>query len=361
MSDRVPPLHIRAQPSPRDADTLRFLLDAPIEDGRGAVRLDTPGGDAPLARALFAIKGMRRVEVDGACIHVRKDADARWDDMKAPIAAAIRATLASAGRPLGEPPDETDDSQDARLLAAVRELLERRVNPSIASHGGRISAERVSDGAVYLRMSGGCQGCAASQLTLRGGVERVLRAALPELRDIVDVTDHGAGASPFYARLSGAAGPRTSPIAGTASGTAQDGCANDTPPDEALPLAARIRSYLEALAPSGATISYGALAQAMELSPPGAIAQVTRALEDTMREDARTGRAVIAARTVSRASGGLPGKGFFDLARALSRGPRNGETERAFHAREIARLDRAASTPDPAVRHHTGKRRDARA
>lgn len=361
MSDTAPPLRIRAQPSPRDADTLRFLLDAPIEDGRGPVRFDASGGDAPLARALFAIKGVRRVEVDGACIHVRKDADARWSDMKAPIAAAIRATLASAGRPLGEPPDETDDSQDARLLAAVRELLERRINPSIASHGGRISAERVADGAVYLRMSGGCQGCAASQLTLRGGVERVLRAALPELRDIVDVTDHGAGARPFYGDMSGAAGPRTSPIAETASGTAQDGCANDTPPDAALPLATRIREYLEALAPATATVSYGALAQTMGLSPPGVIAQVTQALEDTMREDARAGRPFIAARTVSRAGGGLPGQGFFDLARDLGCGPRDGEPERAFHAREITRLDRAASTPGPAVRHQAGKRRGARA
>lgn len=359
MSDAAPPLRIRAQPSPRDADTLRFLLDAPVEDGRGAVRFQAPGGDAPLACALFAIKGVRRVDVDGACIHVRKDAGVPWKVMKAPIAAAIRATLASAGRPLGEPPDETSGDQDARLLAAVRELLERRINPSIASHGGQISAERVAGGAVYLCMSGGCQGCAASQLTLRGGVERVLRAALPELRDIVDVTDHGAGASPFYARISGASGPRVSPIAGTASGTAQDGCANDTPPDEVLPLAARIRKYLEALAPSTATLSYGALAWAMGLSSPGAIARVTQALEDTMCEDARAGRPFIAARAVSRAGGGLPGSGFFDFARALSRGPRDGETEHAFHAREIARLDRTASTPDPTVRHQAENRRGA--
>ncbi|WP_347309624.1 NifU family protein [Defluviimonas sp. SAOS-178_SWC] len=342
MSDPANPLRIRAQPSPRDPDTLRFLLDEPVQHGAGRATFDGPGTDAPLARALFAVSGVCRVEVDGACIHIRKGQDARWEDMKAPIAAAIRAVLAITAEPLGTPPDETDMESDARMLAAVRDLLDSRVNPSIAGHGGRVAVEGVAGGTVYLRMSGGCQGCAGSQLTLRGGVERILRAALPDLKNIVDVTDHGAGTSPFYRGTTDRADPVISPIAEPASGTPSPVAPVEGHSDGSSPLASSVRRYLESLPPSAPTISYGALARALGLWKPGSVRRITRALEDTMREDARAGRPFIAARAVSRATDGLPAKGFFDLARELSRGPRDTESERAFHTREIEGLARMA-------------------
>lgn len=327
MSDPSRPLRIRVQPSTRDPDALRFLLESPVQAGAGSVSFEGPAEGAPLAGALFAVAGVRRIAVDDACIHVRKDANARWEDMKAPIAAAIRATLATATQPLGEPREEADEDLDTRMLEAVKSLLDSRVNPSIASHGGQITAERVSDATLYLRMSGGCQGCAASQLTLRGGVERILRAALPELRGIVDETDHGAGASPFYRDRGGAVPSVGSPLVRAS--------AEGNP----APIAERVRRHLEALPPSTPTISYGALARALGYRLPGSVRKVTRALEDTMHEDARAGRPFIAARAVSRAGNGLPGKGFFDLARELERGPREGESEREFHAHEVDRLE----------------------
>lgn len=326
MSDMVSPLRIRAQPSPSDPDTLRFLLDAPVQDGAVPATFDGTTKDVPLARALFDIGGVHRVEVDSACIHIRKSADARWEDIKAPIAAAIRAVLASTEQPLGAQPKFTGGDRDAWMLAAVRDLLDSRINPSIAGHGGHIDIERVTDGTAYLRMSGACQGCAASQLTLRGGVERTMRAALPGLHNIVDVTDR--------------AGPALSPIAGPVS---------EMPPSDVVPvvatsdedpsLAIRIRSHLEALAPSAPTISYGALARVLGLWQPGSARRITRALEDTMREDAHAGRPFIVASVVSRATYGLPAKGFFDLARDLSQGHLKNDTERAFHAREMERLE----------------------
>lgn len=94
---------------------------------------------------------------------------------------------------------------DALMLAAVTAVLETRANPAIARHGGRVTAERVENGVVSLRMSGGCQGCAASARTLRLGVEKQLRAAVPGIRAIVDVTDHDGGASPYYRAGAGAA------------------------------------------------------------------------------------------------------------------------------------------------------------
>ncbi len=79
-------------------------------------------------------------------------------------------------------------------------MLEQAVNPSIASHGGRadLVALNDEDGSAYLRLSGGCQGCAMSQMTLRQGIETTLLEEVPELTRVLDVTDHGGGENPFY-------------------------------------------------------------------------------------------------------------------------------------------------------------------
>ena len=198
MSDTPARRRIRAQTSPRDPATMRFILDAPVQPGRSA-RFDAPTDEAPLARALFAIDGVMQVQVTGETVLVTRAAGHDWQALKAPIAAAIREVLDSTDQPLGDgAATPATTAGDAGLLAAVSELLDTRTNPSIASHGGHISAERVENGIVHLRMSGGCQGCAASAVTLRQGVERMLRAALPAIREIVDVTDHAGGQTPFY-------------------------------------------------------------------------------------------------------------------------------------------------------------------
>ena len=84
------------------------------------------------------------------------------------------------------------------LADRVREVLDRQVNPGIAAHGGSIALVDVKDTEVYLEMSGGCQGCAMSRLTLRQGVERMLRQAVPEITAVHDVTDHAEGANPYF-------------------------------------------------------------------------------------------------------------------------------------------------------------------
>jgi len=77
-------------------------------------------------------------------------------------------------------------------------VLEQQVNPSIASHGGRADLVAVEDFSVYLRLSGGCQGCGMAKATLSQGIEVILREAIPEIGNVVDVTDHADGTNPFY-------------------------------------------------------------------------------------------------------------------------------------------------------------------
>ena len=186
---------IRVQTTLKDPQTLRFILDAPVQDDAVA-RYENANADAPLARALFAIPGVQRIEISGASIYV-SSSELDWATMKAPIARAIREVLNTESLPLGKGSDELKN-KDTLLLDAVCDLLDREANPAIASHGGNVAVERVEACDVYLRMSGGCQGCAASSATLQQGIETMLRAALPEIRKIIDLTDHKAGSNPFY-------------------------------------------------------------------------------------------------------------------------------------------------------------------
>lgn len=80
----------------------------------------------------------------------------------------------------------------------VQAVFDEMVNPRIASHGGAVELVDVEENNVYIRMSGGCQGCSASAATLRMGIERTLREEIPEVGEIVDVTDHAAGTNPYF-------------------------------------------------------------------------------------------------------------------------------------------------------------------
>ena len=80
----------------------------------------------------------------------------------------------------------------------VQQLLAEEINPALAAHGGFAELKGVEDDKVYVTMGGGCQGCAVSAMTLRDGISRSIKEAIPEVTEVVDVTDHDAGENPFY-------------------------------------------------------------------------------------------------------------------------------------------------------------------
>ncbi len=100
----------------------------------------------------------------------------------------------------GVPPEILAAGLEGTLSRRVSAVLEQAVNPSIASHGGRadLVAMDEGEGVAYLRLSGGCQGCAMSRMTLTQGIETALKEEVPEVLRVVDVTDHGSGENPYY-------------------------------------------------------------------------------------------------------------------------------------------------------------------
>ena len=86
------------------------------------------------------------------------------------------------------------------IAQAVARVIADRINPGIALHGGYIMLVDVQDGVAYVLMSGGCQGCGMARMTLQEGVSRIIREAVPEIKEVVDLTEHAAGTNPYYPR-----------------------------------------------------------------------------------------------------------------------------------------------------------------
>lgn len=84
------------------------------------------------------------------------------------------------------------------IAERVRTILEQHINPAIGSHGGTAQLVAVEGDTVYLSLGGGCQGCGMATVTLRQGIEAAIKEAIPEVKNIVDVTDHEAGTNPYY-------------------------------------------------------------------------------------------------------------------------------------------------------------------
>jgi Fe/S biogenesis protein NfuA len=96
---------------------------------------------------------------------------------------------------IGVPPP-ADLSGD--VAQRVIQVLDQQVNPSIAAHGGRAELVAVEQGTAYLRLGGGCQGCAMATVTLSQGIETAIIQAVPEITSVVDVTDHQTGTNPYF-------------------------------------------------------------------------------------------------------------------------------------------------------------------
>jgi len=93
--------------------------------------------------------------------------------------------------------DKPDDSED--LATKVAWVLQAEINPGLASHGGQVSLELITpENEVVLRFGGGCQGCGMVSVTLQDGIEKTLKEYFPEIKAIIDATDHATGSNPYY-------------------------------------------------------------------------------------------------------------------------------------------------------------------
>jgi Fe-S cluster biogenesis protein NfuA len=191
---------------PIDTHRCKFVVGVPVH-AAGIRRFTSPeeAKGSPLAEHLFAIPsaGIREVIVSGNLVTVVKDNPIPWQAIGKTIGGAIRLALVGAQPPIAPkteaPAAPAGPVDDDALYDRVARLFDEQVNPMVARHGGRVDLIDVQDGVVMLRLGGGCQGCGMADVTLRQGIEAMLNQSIPAVKGIVDITDHAAGADPYFA------------------------------------------------------------------------------------------------------------------------------------------------------------------
>jgi Fe-S cluster biogenesis protein NfuA len=178
-------MFIQTESTPNPA-TLKFLPGRPVM-GEGALA-DFPSREtaarSPLARALFEIDEVSRVFFGADFISVTKK-DGDWKHLKPAILGAIMEHF-TRELPLIEADSEEAEisaEADGEVVAQIKELIETRVRPAVAQDGGDIVFKGFDEasGIVFLHMRGACSGCPSSTLTLRNGIENMLRHYVPEV------------------------------------------------------------------------------------------------------------------------------------------------------------------------------------
>ena len=183
-------MFIETEGTPNPA-TLKFL---PGVDVMGVGTADFASEDAatrsPLASAIFALPGVTRVFLGGDFITVTKSEDENWSALKPSVLGVVMDHFV-AGRPViegaGDEAAEDVLPEDQEIVDAIKELLDTRVRPAVASDGGDIVFRGYRDGVVRLHMQGACSGCPSSSATLKHGIENMLRHYVPEVRTVEQV------------------------------------------------------------------------------------------------------------------------------------------------------------------------------
>jgi Fe-S cluster biogenesis protein NfuA len=183
-------MFIETEGTPNPA-TLKFL---PGRDVMGFSTADFASREtavrSPLASALFALEGVSRVFLGGDFITVTKTDELSWQTLKPRVLAVVMDHFVS-GLPVidGDSDDleEDVDPADREVVEQIKELIDTRVRPAVASDGGDIVFRGYRDGVVRLHMQGACSGCPSSSATLKHGIENMLRHYVPEVTSVEQV------------------------------------------------------------------------------------------------------------------------------------------------------------------------------
>jgi Fe-S cluster biogenesis protein NfuA len=185
-------MFIQTESTPNPA-TLKFLPGRSVmQEGTLDMRDAAEAARSPLAQALFSIEGVSAVFFAPEFISVTKG-EGEWQHLKPAILGVIMehytsgAPLLAAGAEEGETADEFYDPADEETVATIKELLEARIRPAVASDGGDITFRGFRDGTVYLAMKGACAGCPSSTATLKHGIQNMFRHYLPEVQAVEQI------------------------------------------------------------------------------------------------------------------------------------------------------------------------------
>lgn len=181
-------MFIQTESTPNPA-TLKFLPgQAVLEAGTADFTSAEAAENSPLAARIFGVSGVTGVFFGTDFVTVTKADGVEWDHVKPAILGAIMEHYQS-GAPVmsgasGDGHAAHEDGPDSEIVSQIKELLDTRVRPAVAQDGGDITFHGFERGVVYLHMQGACAGCPSSTLTLKMGIENLLRHYIPEVTEV---------------------------------------------------------------------------------------------------------------------------------------------------------------------------------
>jgi Fe-S cluster biogenesis protein NfuA len=184
----------------RNSLVCRFTSTRTLYVGTKTVHNAHDARGFPLAEKLIDLLGVEKLQLIGHLLVVTRTAGREWTDLGSEVESILASYLIS-GQAL-----TPEDVQEKMMLIGrttkekVQYLIDTQINPGVAGHGGSVQVVDVRDGGVYVRLHGGCQGCGAADFTLKQGIETIVKRAVPEIHQIIDLTNHGAGTNPYYQR-----------------------------------------------------------------------------------------------------------------------------------------------------------------
>ena len=191
-------IQITSEVDRHNAKLCRFTTTRTLYVGTKMVNTGMQAEGLPLAERLMSLPGVQKIQLIGHLLVVTKNEDREWSELGREIESVLISYLIS-GEALSP-----DDVRDQMMLIGrntkekVQYLIDAQINPGVAEHGGSVQVVDVRDDSVYLRLHGGCQGCGAADFTLKQGIETIVKRAVPEIQQIIDLTNHSAGLNPYY-------------------------------------------------------------------------------------------------------------------------------------------------------------------
>ncbi|MEE2774931.1 MAG: NifU family protein [Pseudomonadota bacterium] len=181
-------MFIQTESTPNPA-TLKFLPGQTVlQNGTAEFGSIESAENSPLAKRIFQVNGVMSVFFGTDFITVTKAENADWEHLKTEILASIMDHYQSGDVVSQENEGVIDHAEhagpDKELVNKIKELLDTRVRPAVAQDGGDITFHRYEEGVVYLYMQGACAGCPSSTMTLKMGIENLLRHYIPEVKEV---------------------------------------------------------------------------------------------------------------------------------------------------------------------------------
>lgn len=173
-------------------ETMKFVANKLLYPGKSIDFPDeTSAGPSPLAKELFAFPFIRSVFIASNFVTLSKTADTQWEEVIPTVREFLKQYLEEGKAVINEDQivkkadHNTVSADDSDVVKRIKELLENYVKPAVEMDGGAISYKGYEDGVVKLMMQGSCSGCPSSMITLKAGIEGMMKRMIPEVKEVV--------------------------------------------------------------------------------------------------------------------------------------------------------------------------------